>query len=126
MNAIVRLYSLKQGEISSFLEQFYKNKSSNDNKKQLYKDKSSDDDKKQLYKDKLSDNHKKQFNNEDLLWQKEYCNPIEIADIIGALIENQEDYNINMWISLDKDLFINITESNADEVIRYLYERYPY
>lgn len=62
----------------------------------------------------------------ELLWKKEYENPIEIADMIGALIENQEDYKINMWISLDKDIFINITKNNADEVIRYLYERYPY
>lgn len=62
----------------------------------------------------------------DLLWQKEYENPLEIADMIGALIENQEDYKINMWISLDKDLLINVTSQNADEVIRYLYERYPY
>ncbi len=63
---------------------------------------------------------------DDLLWQKEYENPIEIADIISALIENQEDYKINMWISLDKDMLINVTHNNADDVIRYLYERYPY
>ena len=62
----------------------------------------------------------------DLLWQKEYENALEIADMIGVLIENQEDYKINMWISLDKDLLINVTPQNADEVIRYLYERYPY
>ena len=62
----------------------------------------------------------------DLLWQKEYENALEIADMIGVLIENQEDYKINMWISLDKDLLINVTSQNADEVIRYLYERYPY
>ena len=93
MNAVVKLYSNKNGEISSFLTHFFKNKIAIEN---------------------------------ELLWQKEYENPLEIADIIGALIENQEDYKINMWISLDKDLFINITEQNADEVIRYLYERYPY
>ena len=46
--------------------------------------------------------------------------------MIGVLIENYEDYKINMWISLDKDLLINITPNNADEIIRYLYERYPY
>ena len=62
----------------------------------------------------------------DLFWQKEYQNPIEIADIIAALVENDEDYKINMWISLDKDIFINVTENNADSVIRYLFERYPY
>ena len=49
-----------------------------------------------------------------------------MADMIGVFIENNDKYQINMWISLDKDLYINITEHNADEVIRYLYERFPY
>ena len=93
MNAIVKLYSNKNGEISAFLNHFYK------------------------------DNI---YLNNDLLWQKEYPNPIEIVDIIGALIENQEDYKINMWISLDKDVFININQNNADDIIRYIFERYPY
>lgn len=61
-----------------------------------------------------------------LEWKKEYKNPIEIADIIGVFIDNNEDYDINMWISLDKDFFINVTDYNADQIIRYLFERYPY
>ena len=97
MMAIVKLYSNKSGEINRFLEHFYEKSSSNI--------------------DNIED---------DLLWQKEYENPIEIADIISALIENQEDYKINMWISLDKNMLINVTHNNADDVIRYLYERYPY
>ncbi len=63
---------------------------------------------------------------DDLLWEKEYENPLEMADIITALIENQEDYKINLWISLDKDMLINVTKNNADDIIRYLFERYPY
>jgi hypothetical protein len=94
MNAIVRLYSDKKGEITSFLKHFSKNKITIDT--------------------------------DELLWQKEYENPLEIAEMIGVLVENQEDYNINMWISLDQNLFINITKHTADSVIRYLYERYPY
>ncbi len=95
MNAVVKLYSNKSGEIARFLNKFNKNTPSN----------------------KIE---------EDLLWKKEYENPIEMADIISALIENQEDYKINMWISLDKDMLINVTKNNADDIIRYLYERYPY
>ncbi len=65
--------------------------------------------------------------NKDLLeWQKEFKNPIELADIIGVFIDNNENYDINMWISLDKDFFINVTDNNADQIIRYLFERYPY
>ena len=70
------------------------------------------------------------YNNEKvgntLEWKKEYKNPIEIADIIGVFIDNKENYNINMWISLDKDFFINVTDANAEQIIRYLFERYPY
>lgn len=91
MNAIVKLYSTKSGEILKFLQHFSKDISSID---------------------------------DNLLWQKNYENPIEIADIISALLEN--DYDINMWISLDKDVFINVNEHNADDIIRYLFERYPY
>lgn len=59
-------------------------------------------------------------------WQKEYPNPIEIVDIIGAYIENIDDFKITMWISIDSGVFIKVTKDNADELIRYLYERFPY
>lgn len=61
-----------------------------------------------------------------LKWQKKYANPLELAEIIGTFIDNCDNYNINMWISIDKNLFISITEDNANDIIRYLYERYPY
>lgn len=61
-----------------------------------------------------------------LEWKKEYKNPVEIADIIGVFIDNNDRYDINMWVSLDENFFINITEHNAEKIIRYLFERYPY
>lgn len=62
----------------------------------------------------------------DLKWEKKYDNSIEIADIIGAFIDNNDKYKINMWVSLDEGTFINVTDYNADSIIKYLYERYPY
>ena len=61
-----------------------------------------------------------------LKWEKFFNNPIEMAEIIGTFIDNKGDYNINMWISLDKDMFINVTEHNVNDIIKYLYERFPY
>lgn len=87
-----------------------------------------------LYSDK-ADEIKKFLNNfynknieidNNLKWENKYDNPIEIADIIGAFIDNNDKYKINMWISLDEGTFINVTDNNADSIIRYLYERYPY
>ena len=61
-----------------------------------------------------------------LKFRKEYNNPIELAEIIGVFIDNIDNYEIKMWISLDKDVYINITENNANNIIKYLFERYPY
>ena len=61
-----------------------------------------------------------------LEWEKKYQNPVEIADIIGTFIDNNENFSINMWISLDKGFFINVTDDNADKIIRYIYERFPW
>ena len=62
----------------------------------------------------------------DLKWEKSFMNPVEISDIIGTFIENNDKFKINMWVSFDKNIFINITENNADKIIRYIFERYPY
>ena len=72
------------------------------------------------------------YNNENLniendsKWEKKFINPVEISDIIGTLIENNDKFKINMWVSFDKNIFINITENNADKIIRYIFERFPY
>lgn len=62
----------------------------------------------------------------ELKWEKKYENPIELAEIIGIYIDNSDNYMLNMWISLDKDVFINVTNDNANKIIKYLYERFPY
>ncbi len=96
MQSIIRLYSILPNEIERFLTHFYGTD--------------------KIDGIKLSDKQ----------WQKEYPNPVEIVDIIGAYVENIEDFNITMWISIDSGVFIKVTEDNADELIRYLYERFPY
>lgn len=63
---------------------------------------------------------------DDLNWSKKYNNPIEIVDIIGSFIDNNYKYKIGMWISLDPGILINITDHNADLIIRYMFERFPY
>ena len=61
-----------------------------------------------------------------LEWEKEYENPIEIATILGVFVDNIDNFDMVMWISLDKGAYIKITPNNADNIIRYLYNRYPY
>ena len=63
---------------------------------------------------------------DDLKWEKKYANPVEIAEIIGTFIDNCDVFDIHIWISIDKNVFIHVDEENADEIIKYLYERFPY
>ena len=62
----------------------------------------------------------------ELTWQQKYKNPIELSDIIGVFIDNFNSYDIKMWICLDKNVYINISDNNGDEIIKYLFERFPY
>ena len=59
-------------------------------------------------------------------WSKKYLNPIEMADIIGVYIDNKDNFRINMWICIDEGFLINIRDGNANQIIKYLYERFPY
>ena len=48
----------------------------------------------------------KEINLDDnLTWKYSYKNPVQATDIIGVFIDNKENFNINMWISLDKRFF---------------------
>lgn len=96
MQSVVSLYSVLPGELEKFLINYYGTKDFD------------------------------RTNFSDKQWQKEYPNPVEIVDIIGAYVENIDDYNLSMWISIDNGVFIKVTADNADELIRYLYERFPY
>lgn len=62
----------------------------------------------------------------DLKYNISFENPVEMTDLIAAYAENNDKFKMNMWISLDKGVYINVTEYNADKLIRYIYERFPY
>lgn len=55
-----------------------------------------------------------------------FQNPIEICDFISAIIDNSEKFNISALINLDENFYLEVTSSNINNIIKYLYERYPY
>ena len=59
-------------------------------------------------------------------WKKEFPNPVEITEFIAAFADNINSFDLTMWISLDEDVFIKISPSNSNNIIKYLFERYPY
>ena len=103
MYPVVKFYSNKDGEIFNFLSKYHNTNGIS------YKSIRNLD----VYLHSLE-------------WQKEYKNPIEVATVLGVFADNIDDFDIVMWLCLDKGYYIKITPNNADSIIRYLYERYPY
>jgi len=63
---------------------------------------------------------------ESTSWKKEFPNPVEITEFIAAFADNINSFDLVMWISLDENVFIKISPSNSNYIIKYLFERYPY
>lgn len=59
-------------------------------------------------------------------WEKHFENPVDMIELISTYVDNNDKYEGNIWISLDKDIYICVTDYNIDKVIKYLFERYPY
>ncbi len=104
MYARVKLYSNKDGEIYRFLNSFFNQKKNTQAKNDIFSN---------MYLHCLE-------------WENTYQNPVDIADIVGVFVDNIDKFSLKLWISLDKNFFINITTDNANSIIQYLYERYPY
>ena len=66
---------------------------------------------------KLTDNN---------FWEKKFENPIDMIELISTFIDNNDKYIGNIWISLDKDVYICLNDENINLIIKYLFERYPY
>ena len=59
-------------------------------------------------------------------WEKEFPNPVEISEFIAAFADNRHSFDLTMWVTLDENVFIKISPSNSNNIIKYLFERYPY
>lgn len=71
--------------------------------------------------------YKNDFNlSNKLFWKKDFDTPLQAIDILSAFIDNKDKFNANLWASLDKDVFICVTENNINDLIKYIYERFPY
>lgn len=65
------------------------------------------------------------FLNNELVYSKSFENPIDMIELISCFIDNNDKFKINLWISIDLNVYICVTENNLNNLIKYLYERYP-
>lgn len=65
------------------------------------------------------------FLENDLVYNQEFENAIDMIEIISCFVDNNNKFQINLWISLDDNIYICVTDNNIDNLIKYIYERYP-
>jgi hypothetical protein len=65
-------------------------------------------------------------NIENSMEEFSFDDPMQLIDLISLVVDNNDKYNISAWVNLDEDIFIKVTNSNINDIIKYIYERYPY
>jgi hypothetical protein len=57
-------------------------------------------------------------------WVGNFCSPLESVDIISALMDNRDKYNVTMYIHMDNGFLHKVTDYNYDDIIRDLFGMY--
>lgn len=98
MGYIVKLYASKPNEITRYLNKFFQTLEI-----------------------------PKTMEQSDLVeWQGSYSNPLDLVDFVSYHQDQLDDFEVGLWICLDPSLYIQVTKENSDDIIRYIYQRFPY
>jgi hypothetical protein len=57
-------------------------------------------------------------------WMGDFLNPLDSIDMISALMDNIENYNVTMYIHMENGYLHKITKINYNDVIKGLVELY--
>lgn len=66
--------------------------------------------------------YQKDYHNEEFSrrWIGDFCNPMDSIDMISALMDNIESFNVIMYIHMENGYLHRITGENYDDVIKGL------
>ena len=66
--------------------------------------------------------YQEDFENEDnsRRWVRDFINPMDSIDMISALMDNIEYFDVTLYIHMENGFLHKITESNYNDVIRGL------
>ena len=64
------------------------------------------------------------IDNDVIEWINSYKKPLEAIDIITAVIDNIEKYNIQLQICMDADYFVEVNQNNVNNMIKFMLYRF--
>lgn len=62
------------------------------------------------------------LNEDEAEWYRKYGKPLEAVDIISAVMDNSDKYQINICIQVNDGQLHHITPENHNEVIRDIFQ----
>ncbi len=62
--------------------------------------------------------------NDVVEWVNIYHKPLEAIDIITAVVDNREKYDIQIYISMDAGLVVEVSQKNVDDLIKFMLYRF--
>lgn len=64
------------------------------------------------------------LDNDVIEWISIFNKPLEAIDMMTAILDNRERYNIMLRISMDEGLFIDVNQDNIEDLIKYMFIRF--
>lgn len=57
-------------------------------------------------------------------WINVFNQPLEAIDVMTAVIDNSDKYNIGLWVSMDAGLLVEVNQKNIEDVIKFMLFRF--
>ena len=65
-----------------------------------------------------------QIDNDVIEWINTYKEPLQAIDMITAVIDNIEKYDIQLMICMDRDYFVDVDQNNVNNIIKFMLYRF--
>lgn len=57
-------------------------------------------------------------------WIGIYNKPLEAIDMMTAVIDNTEKYDIRLRVSMDAGLLVDVSQNNINDIIKFMFYRF--
>jgi len=64
------------------------------------------------------------IDNDVIEWINTYKEPLQAIDMITAVIDNIEKYDIQLMICMDRDYFVDVDQNNVNNIIKFMLYRF--
>lgn len=57
-------------------------------------------------------------------WINVFNKPLEAIDLITSVIDNSDNFDIQLCISMDAGILVEVTQNNVEDIVKFMLFRY--